>query len=105
MSESLYYFYPKAKQFPRTGNNCERRDDAASEWTIETIFSTDPELALIAICAASAGHLRLEAKIAIWSFLMEVADHYVGEKARDPRLRSQGAWDVFSDFLFDIMDL
>lgn len=105
MSESLYYFYPKAKQFPRTGNNCERRDDAASEWTIETIFSTDPELALIAICAASAGHLRLEAKIAIWSFLMEVADHYVGEKARDPRLHSQGAWDVFSDFLFDVLDL
>ena len=105
MSESLYYFYPRAKPFPRAGDDCERREDAASEWTIETIFSTDPELALIAICVASAGHLQLEAKIAIWSFLMEVADHYVGENARDPRLRSQDAWDIFSDFLFDTMAL
>ena len=74
-------------------------------WNIRMIFSTEPALAVIAMDAAAAKWLWRKARITVLENTMHKADKLVGEDASDPRLRQQAAWDVYHDFICDLLRL
>lgn len=78
---------------------------AASGWNLRLLFSTEPTLAMITIEAASAKHGNENERINALYVSLKKADKLIGEDAHDPRLRSQDAWDFFSDYMFDLLGL
>ena len=76
-----------------------------SLWNERLIFATEPSLAVIAIHAAYAKGRPQKERIHAFTEAMNEADKLIGENARDPRLRSQAAWDFYNDYLFDLLEL
>lgn len=78
---------------------------AVPAWNIRMIFSTEPALAMIAMEAAAAKWLWRKARISAFDTAMQEADKLIGEDACDPRLRHHAAWDVYHDFICDLLRL
>ena len=94
--------------FPTANNNHHTTapfTTVVPSWNLRMLFSTEPALAMIAIEAASAKHSNEKERISALYVSLKEADKLIGEDARDPRLRSQDAWDFFSDYMFDLLGL
>ena len=82
----------------------EDEENADEEWDEYKLFSVEPELIAIVIAAATClGGIELRS--IMFGICLKETDKLVEEDARDPRLRSQAAWDFFNDYLFDLLQL
>ncbi len=91
-------------ELPRSPEE-EAEEQAIEEWDEYKLFTVEPELAAIAIAAATTLMGGLELRSIMAGICLKEADKLVGEDARDPRLRSKAAWDFFNDYLFDLLQL
>ena len=80
-------------------------EKAIEEWDEYMLFAIEPELAAIAIAAATTMLGSYDLRSIMVGICLKEADKLVGEDARDPRLRSKAAWDFFNDYLFDLLQL
>lgn len=83
----------------------EATEKAVEEWDEYMLFTIEPELAAIAIAAATTLMGSITLRSIMFGICLKEADKLVGEDARDPRLRSKAAWDFFNDYLFDLLQL
>ena len=98
----IYYYDENGK---RVVEPLSPQTEPVSEWDEYMLFTIEPALATIAINAATTRYFSMDTRARIFSSSMKLADKFVGESARDPRLRSQDAWDFFSDYMFDLLGL
>ena len=70
-------------------------------WSLEMIYSIEPQLREIAENAVRQKRRRYDAKLRAYCDAKNAADKLLGWDARDPRLRSSGAWDCFFDSILD----
>ena len=96
----IYICTPKT-----TEQTAEPHTTVAPGWNLRMLFSTEPALAMIAIEAAAVKRGVQKERIDALGVALREADKLVGEDARDPRLRSKDAWDLFSDYMFDLLGL
>lgn len=80
-------------------------EKAVEEWNEYMLFTIEPELAAIAIAAATTLMGSITLRSIMFGICLKEADKLVGEDARDPRLRNKAAWDFFNDYLFDLLQL
>ena len=80
-------------------------EKAAMEWDVYKLISVEPELLSIVMAAATLYLGSPEHRRSMFTLCLKEADKLVGEDARDPRLRSQAAWDFFNDYLFALLHL
>lgn len=64
-------------------------------WRLEMLYEIEPTLKEIAARAAANKRRRFHARIKTYEQAKRAAWKFVGWGARDPRLRSSGAWDCF----------
>lgn len=62
-------------------------------WTLDKLHQVEPALAEITARAVAQRRRRYPARLAAYTKAKHEAWELVGWYARDPRLRSQGAWD------------
>lgn len=74
-------------------------------WSLEMLYSVEPQLRGIADDATKQKRRRFDAKLEAYSSAKAAADKLIGWGARDPRLRSSGAWDCFFDHILDELDV
>lgn len=72
-------------------------------WTLDMLYQVEPELKEIAArtLAPKPKRRKFDAKIDAYNAAKDDAWKLVGWYARDPRLRSQGAWDCYFDYILD----
>ena len=70
-------------------------------WQLDMLYEIEPELENVAKRATWRKHRQFANKLEAYSIAKHEADFLVGWFARDPRLRSQGAWDCFFDYILD----
>lgn len=70
-------------------------------WTLDMLYQVEPELARIAVRTAAQKRRNFYARIDAYTAAKDVAWELVGWYARDPRLRSQEAWDCYFDYILD----
>ena len=96
----IYVYIPKAKE-PKPA----AYTSVAPGWNLRMLFSTEPALAMIAIEAAAAKRGAQKERIDALGVALRKADKLVGDSAGDPRLRSKDAWDLYNNYLYDLLQL
>lgn len=74
-------------------------------WTLDKLYQVEPELKEIAARAVAQRRRRYPAKRVAYVKAKDTAWELVGWYARDPRLRNQGAWDCFFDYILDELNI
>lgn len=74
-------------------------------WNLEMLYEIEPTLKEIAARAAANKRRRFYARIEAYEQAKNSAWALVGWGARDPRLRSSGAWDCFFNYVLRILRL
>ncbi len=64
-------------------------------WRLKMVYEVEPELKRIADKAYISGNEEFYERLDIYAGIKHDAESLVGWFARDPRLRSSGAWDCF----------
>lgn len=70
-------------------------------WTLDKLYQVEPALEEIAARAVAQNRRQLPARQAAYTDAKKSARRLVGWYARDPRLRSQGAWDCLFRYILD----
>lgn len=70
-------------------------------WTLDKLHQVEPALEEIAARAVAQNRRQLPARQAAYTDAKKSARRLVGWYARDPRLRSQGAWDCLFRYILD----
>ena len=74
-------------------------------WTLAMLYQVEPELEAVAAKAVAQKRRRFRAKLDAYEAAKNAAYELVGWYARDPRLRSIGAWDCFFDYILDQLNI
>lgn len=74
-------------------------------WTLEMLYSVEPRLRRIAERTISQRRRRVYNRLKAYSAAKHAAEKLVGWGARDPRLRSSGAWDCYFNYILDELNL
>jgi len=74
-------------------------------WSLEMLYQVEPELEKIAARAAAHKRQKFYEKMDAYTDAKNEAEKLVGWYARDPRLRSQEAWDCFFDYILDQLNI
>lgn len=74
-------------------------------WTLDKLYQVEPELEAIAAQAVAQKRHRWLARRAAYVQAKSAAWDLVGWYARDPRLRSMGAWDCLFRYILDELKL
>lgn len=68
-------------------------------WTLDMIYQVEPELKEIATRAVAQKRQQFYDRLAAYEVAKDAAWELLGWYARDPRLRSAGAWDCFFGYI------
>ena len=75
-------------------------------WSLEMLYEVEPELEIITARAAAQRQRRqYQARREAYTTAKHEACQLVGWYARDPRLRSQGAWDCLFCYILDALNI
>lgn len=75
-------------------------------WTLEMLYTVEPKLATIAAKAVAQRRRRqYQARRDAYVKAKQEAWELIGWYARDPRLRSQGAWDCLFRYILDELNI
>ena len=74
-------------------------------WALGMLYQVEPELEVIAARAVAQRGKRYPARRAVYIEAKDAAWELVGWYARDPRLRSQGAWDCLFRYILDELNI
>lgn len=70
-------------------------------WALDMLCQVEPELEAIAAKAVGHNRRRCQARLDAYTKAKHEALKLVGWYARDPRLRSTGAWDCFFRYILN----
>lgn len=74
-------------------------------WALDMLYQVEPELQEIAARTVSQKRRRGDARYDDYTAAKDAAWNLLGWYARDPRLRSEGAWDCFFDYILDQLNI
>lgn len=74
-------------------------------WSLEMLYEIEPDLMDIAKEAVSQKRRRFYAKHEAYNEAKNAANELLGWGARDPRLRSSGAWDCFFRYILNELNI
>lgn len=73
--------------------------DNSRKWTLGMLYAVEPGLEAIARRTAAQKRRRVEQRHFAYAAAKKAAWKLVGWSARDPRLRSSGAWDCYFQYI------
>ena len=74
-------------------------------WRLDMLYEIEPELRIIAERTVANKRRRYPEKLDAYSKAKDDTWELVGLGARDPRLRSSGAYDCFFDYILDELNI
>lgn len=74
-------------------------------WTLDMLCQVEPELKEIAAQTVAQKRRRFYARHDAYEAAKNAAWMLLGWYARDPRLRSSGAWDCYFDYILDQLNI
>ena len=74
-------------------------------WTLWMLYAVEPELEAIAKRTVAQKRRRFEKRHFAYAAAKKAAWNLVGWGARDPRLRSSGAWDCFFRHILEELNI
>ena len=74
-------------------------------WTLDMLYQVEPELKKIAAQTVAQKRRRFYAKHDAYEAAKNAVWTLLGWYARDPRLRSSGAWDCYFDYILDQLNI
>ena len=74
-------------------------------WNVDMLYQVEPGLKEIANKALAYKGQKFEKRLNAYTNAKEEAERLVGWGARDPRLRSEGAWDCFFNYVWDQLNI
>lgn len=74
-------------------------------WNLDMLYQVDPELKKIAARTVVHKRQQFHDRLNAYTAAKHDAWKLVGWDARDPRLRTQGAWDCFFNYILKELDL
>ena len=74
-------------------------------WRLEMLYEVEPTLQEVAQKAVAQKRRRFYTRLDAYCRAKNEADMLLGWNARDPRLRSSGAWDCFFNYILDQLKL
>lgn len=74
-------------------------------WTLDMLYQVEPELKEIAAQTVAQKRRGIHAKLDAYTKAKDDAEELVGWLARDPRLRNEGAWDCFFNYVLDQLNI
>lgn len=93
MSEDLLSLFKPLSDFP------EMDTGYFKPWSLDMLYQVEPELERIANRAVAQKRRRFYARLDAYTAAKKAAWELVGWYARDPRLRTQAAWDCFFRYI------